>query len=352
MRASFIVPGSLETPTGGYRYDREVVIGLRARGHRIDLLTLGDGFPAPDPATLRMSYRMIGALPERAVVIDGLALGALPQIGRHLPPAAPLLALVHHPLALESGLTAKTATALRDSEREALTAARHVIVTSQATADLLIADYGVAQARVSVARPGVAEYPLAGGGDGKTVRLLAVGSVIARKGHDLLIDALAPLAALPWRLTIVGDDRRDTAAVAALSAAIARHSLQDRVILTGALSDEALAGCYHAADLFVLSSRYEGYGMVFSEALAHGLPIVAAAVGEAAALLPPGAGALVPPGDATAMSAALRPLLADHQNLAAAKTAARTARAALPRWSDCVSHFEEVLLRHQPARAA
>lgn len=349
MRLSFVIPGSLDTPTGGYRYDRQVVNGLRAAGQRVDLLTLGESFPQPDAPTLTASYRAFAGLPAAPVVVDGLALGALPEIGRHLPAHAPLIALVHHPLALESGLARQLADALRASERRALAAARHVVVTSPATADILVSDYGLSQDRLSVALPGVEEAPFASGGDGQTVQLLSVGSVIARKGHDLLVEALAPLVDLPWHLAIVGDATRDRPATEALQAAIQRHGLEARVTLAGALSDEDLATRYHGADLFVLASRYEGYGMVFSEALARGLPIVATAVGEAPTLLPPTAGKLVAPDDVAALTAALCPLIADKALRTAAAHAARNAR--LPRWADCVTVFSEVLRRYQLARA-
>lgn len=357
LRLGFVIPGSLDTPTGGYRYDRQVVAGLRGAGHRVDLLTLGESFPQPDAATLISSYRAIANLPAAPVVIDGLALGALPEIGRHLPAHAPLIALVHHPLALESGLAPELADALRASERQALAAARHVVVSSPATAGILVSDYGLSQDRISVAVPGVEDAPLAAGSakqsDGdRTVQLLSVGSVIFRKGHDLLVAALAPLADLSWHLTIVGDATRDKTAADALQAAIRRHGLEARVTLAGALSEDDLAARYHGADLFVLASRYEGYGMVFSEALAHGLPIVATAVGEAATLLPQAAGKLTPPEDAAAMTAALRPMIADPAARALAAKAAQEARARLPRWSDCVTIFTDLLRRYQPARAS
>lgn len=349
MRLSFVIPGSLDTPTGGYRYDRQMVTGLRAAGHTVDLLTLSESFPQPDGPTLAASYRAFAGLPAGPVVVDGLALGALPEIGRHLPAHAPLIALVHHPLALESGLAPQLAESLRVSERQALAAARQVIVNSPATADILVSDYGLSRDRLSVALPGVEEAPQAAGGDGHSVQLLSVGSVIARKGHDLLIEALAPLAGLSWHLVIVGDATRDRTAAEALQAAIRRHGFADRVTLTGAVSQDDLAARYHGADLFVLASRYEGYGMVFSEALAHGLPIVATAVGEAASLLPQAAGKLVAPQDVAALTAALHPFISDKAMRTAAAQAARNAR--LPRWADCVTVFSEVLRRYQPARA-
>ncbi|HEY4134898.1 MAG TPA: glycosyltransferase family 4 protein [Alphaproteobacteria bacterium] len=345
-----MTPGSLETATGGYRYDRRVVAELRAAGHAVDVLTLGESFPQPDPATLASAYQTLAALPAGPVVIDGLALGALPDVGRHLPAHAPLVALVHHPLALETGLTPERARQLRDSERQALAAARHVIVSSPPTAAILAADYGVATDRISVAPPGVDAAPVATGGDGRTVELLSVGSIIPRKGHDLLVEALGPLRDLPWRLTIVGD-ARDRPAADALDAAIRRHGLEDRIVLAGALSEADLAARYAAADLFVLASRYEGYGMVFSEALAHGLPLVVTAVGEAANLLPAGAGQAVAPDDTAALSAALRGMIADPAARAASAAAARAARDRLPRWSDCAATFIEVLSQLQATRA-
>ncbi|HEU0069922.1 MAG TPA: glycosyltransferase family 4 protein [Alphaproteobacteria bacterium] len=342
MKLTVVVPGSLETPTGGYRYDRQVVVGLRAAGHGVTVLTLGESYPQPDAATLQASYRALSRL-SGPVVIDGLALGAMPDIADHLPAHAPLIALVHHPLALESGLDPALAEKLRQSEREALAHARHVIVTSPPTGKILAADYGVPRERISVALPGVGEAPLAQGSGGQTIQLLSVGSVIARKGHDLLIEALAPLADLPWRLTIVGDATRDETAAQTLRTVINKSQLQDRVTLTGALSEEDLARCYHAADLFVLASHYEGYGMVFSEALAHGLPIVATAVGEAATLLPQTAGKLVAPGDTKGLSEALRGFIMDGDRRAAARRGAQAARDRLPRWADCVTVFEKVL---------
>jgi glycosyltransferase involved in cell wall biosynthesis len=238
---------------------------------------------------------------------------------------------VHHPLALESGLSAHEADAFRASERAALAMAALTIVTSAATARLLAADYGVAANCIVVALPGVdAVSPTAVRSEGAP-RLLAVGSVTPRKGYDLLIAALAPLSGLSWKLTIAGPCDRDPEAAQRLRADIVRFELTDRITLVGPVAPERLAELYRAADLFVLASRFEGYGMAFAEAVACGLPVIgttADAIPEATA----GAGILVPPDDVAALSEALRTLISDPLARARAAAASRAAATRLPTW--------------------
>src|SRR6185312_12246200 len=137
----------------------------------------------------------------------------------------------------------------------------------------------------------------------------AVGSVVPRKGYDTLVAALAPLAKLPWRLTIAGDRTRDPAAAERLDADIAEHRLSGQIEVVGALSDERLAELYAGSDLFVLASRFEGYGMAFAEALTHGLPVVGTTAGAIADTVPPNAGVLVEPNDVNALTRTLRMLI-------------------------------------------
>ena len=154
-RFAFAVPGDLATPTGGYAYDRRMMTELGDLGWRVDLLDLGEGFPWPDEATLAAARTRLLAMPAgRSIVVDGLALGVLPETASQLAGRNPLLALVHHPLALEWGLSVKQADALRASERAALAAVQGVVVTSAATAQLVASDYGVPAERITVARPG------------------------------------------------------------------------------------------------------------------------------------------------------------------------------------------------------
>jgi glycosyltransferase involved in cell wall biosynthesis len=306
---------------------------LRHIGWQIDVVDLGDGFPVPTAEQRDAARAALIALPEKMpIVIDGLAFGVLPEAAKALQIRNPLIALVHHPLALESGIAPEAADTLRASERTALACARRVIATSETTAHLLAAEFGVATEHLAVARPGSDPAPLAPGSTDGIVRLLAIGSVTPRKGYDVLIAALSTLADLSWRLTIAGDVTRDSAAAAALEQLIARHGLNDRIVMLGAVVPERLGALYCAADIFTLASRYEGYGMALADAVAHGLPVVATTAGAIPEAVPPDAGLLVAPDDVSALAGALRRLIADATERQHFATTARAAAAQLPTW--------------------
>lgn len=341
---AFAVPGDLATLTGGYAYDRRMIAELERLGWTIDLVNLGDGFPRPSQEQRQAARERLMAIPAgRPIVIDGLAYGVLPDVTSELSARHSLIALVHHPLALESGLSAAQAEELRVSERAALADARHVVVTSATTARLLAADYGVAADRIIVACPGSDPAPAAQGSNDGIVRLLAIGAVVPRKGFDVLVAALATLPDLRWHLTIAGDRRRDSQAAAQLDADIARHKLADRVAVLGAVPAERIAELYAGADLFVLASRFEGYGMVFSEAIAHGLPVIGTSAGAIPETVPAGAGVLVAPGDIPALATALRRAIDNPDERRRMATCARTAAQALPSWQQSAKLFARVL---------
>src|SRR5262245_49228885 len=204
-RFAFAVPGDLATPTGGYAYDRRMIAELERLGWRADVIDIGSGFPRPSADGRAIALARLAALPQDGcIVIDGLALGALPDEAAALARSHKLVALVHHPLALETGLSAADAERLRESERAALAAVRHVVVTGAVTARLLASDYGVPAERISIARPGTDPVEPSRGSHDGTLALLAVGALVPRKGYDVLLAALATLTHLPWRLTVAG----------------------------------------------------------------------------------------------------------------------------------------------------
>ena len=349
--AILMLPRELDAPTGGCRYDRQVVEGLRRLGWRCDVLVLDAGFPLPDAQALAAADAALSALSAGTIVIaDALAFGAMPEVAERHARRLRWVALVHHPLALETGLEAALARQLLSAERRALAAARRVVVTSDATADELVRLRMTGRAGVPavVIEPGCDVAPrkaLRRPGSGSGVRILCVASVTPRKGHAVLIEALAGLSDRAWELHNVGSLTLDAAVARAVQAAAAAHGLRRRVFWQGAADAEALPVWYASADLFVLPSLYEGYGMVVAEALAHGLAIVATRTGAAARLLADGAGVLVPPGDAKALRAALAGLLDDADARAAlGSRAAAAAPSRLPSWSASCARWQALLL--------
>lgn len=342
----FAIPGDIDAPTGGYGYDRRLLREWREAGIEASHLALPGSFPFPTETDLATTERLLAATPPgHALLIDGLAFGAFPEalavrLGDRL------IALVHHPLALETGHSPGTAEALRRSEARALRHVRAVAVTSTATQLILEAEFGVPADKIAVAIPGTDPAPRAKGSThGKTAHLLAVGSLIPRKGYSVLVEALARIADRRWTLTIVGSPDYAPATAAELRAGIARAGLSERIALTGAAGREALAQLYDEADLFVMSSLYEGYGMVLTEALARGLPIVTTLSGAGAEALPDGAALKVPPGDVAALAKALSRLIDAPAERRQRADAAWAAAGHLPLWSETARIVAEVCLR-------
>lgn len=350
-RAVFAIPGDLSTPTGGYRYDREVL--ARAATHGVDLhhLVLPASFPFPQPDDLlRTAGALVSTAPDEVLLIDGLAYGALPE-SICLSIKSPIVALVHHPLALENGLAPDVAERLRTTERTALGHARRVVVTSGVTAAILSRDYDVPEGRIIVAEPGTDPVPRACGSGSDTPLILAVGAVSARKGYEVLIEALAALGGETWRLVIAGATDRNPEAGARLRAAIARHGLDARITLAGAVADRELDALYASADVFVMPSLYEGYGMVLAEAMARGLPIVTTTGGAAAETVPEGAAIKVPPGDAAALARGISRLIGSPRLRRTLSDRAWEAGQSLPGWDDTCRIISSVI-RQAGDRAA
>ena len=343
----FAIPGDIEAPTGGYGYDRRLLRLLPSYGLDARHVALPASFPNPSEVDLATTERLLAATPADArLLIDGLAYGAMPadliqRLDRRI------IALIHHPLAFESGTPQARREALLASERAALALARRVVVTSEATRRTLIADYGVAEKSIVVAEPGTDPAARATG-TGMPMQLLAVGAVSPRKGYDVLVTALEHLADLPWRLVITGADDRSPETTRKIRDAIAASGLADRIDLRGAADVATLERLYAEADVFVMPSLFEGYGMVLGEAMARGLPIVCTTGGAAAETVPDDAALKVPPGDPAALAGALRTVLTDTQKRARMADASWAGSEGLPRWADTARIIADVLRKVAP----
>ncbi|MEX0449603.1 glycosyltransferase family 4 protein [Spiribacter sp. 221] len=345
----FLVPGALDRPTGGSRYDREIVEGLRGRGLSVAVSELPGRFPDADGAARTAVDGALAALPDgTTVVVDGLVLGGLPEIFSHHTRRLRLHALIHHPLADESGIDPVLARRMLERETRAVAQARCVITTSGFTASRL-RELGIHRGATEVIEPGCSPRPLAtGSGDG-TPTLLCVAALSPRKAQHVLLDALSRITDRRWRCRLAGPAGLNPAYAAALSAQRDALGLASRVALEGTLDAAGLDAAYQGADLFVLPSRYEGYGMVINEAMAYGLPVVTTTGGALARTLPRDAGLAVPPDDTAALARALQRLLDDHALRQSLAEGARRARDRLTGWAPGIQRFMTLLDRDNNA---
>jgi glycosyltransferase involved in cell wall biosynthesis len=334
----FVVPEGLDDParsSGGNAYDRRVCRGLAALGWAVHEHPVPGAWPRPGAAGHGALERAVRQIPDGAVVlIDGLIASAAPEA--LVPQARRLrqIVLVHMPLGHRP--PDGEAGAVRARERAVLSAAAAIVTTSAWSRRRLAELYALAADRVHVAEPGVDAAGLAPGstaGDS----LLCVAAVAPDKGHDVLLDALAMAADLSWTCACVGSLDREPAFADGVRRRARDGGLGDRMRFTGPRTGPELDRAYAAADLLVLASHAETYGMVVTEALARGLPVIAAEVGGVTEALGHGddgtrPGMLVPPGDAAALSAALRAWLTNAELRGRLRRAARQRRASLRGW--------------------
>lgn len=354
----FVMPGGVDdatAPSGGNAYDRRLCLDLPGFGWQVTRHTVDGAWPRPGATGRDRLARTLRELPDGSVVLlDGLVACGVPEIVVPEAERLRLAVLVHLPLGDETGLDPSVAADLDARERAVLRAVPAVIATSDWAVRRLVAHHGLAPQRVHVAAPGADIAPLAAGTDGVS-RLLCVAAVTPRKGQHRLVEALAAVRDLPWSCVCVGGLGHDPEYVARLRALIERHGLTGRLHLAGPRSGADLDASYAAADLMVLTSYAETYGMAVTEALARGIPVLATDVGglpEALGRAPDGGmpGILVPPEDPAALAAELRGWFGEADVRRRLKAAARGRRAALDGWATTARSLAGVLQRLPDAR--
>jgi glycosyltransferase involved in cell wall biosynthesis len=340
--AAFAIPGDIAQLTGGFLYERHLLEALRRSGRAVTHVQLPAGFPDASAEEAAEARGTLTALPAQTpVILDGLVFGSIePTTLKAM--RAPIIAMLHHPLGLETGLSAARARHLLAREAENLTLAAHVVVPSPHTAQILQTEFGVDPSRISIALPGFERPAAVATPRRRPPLILSVGLLAARKGHDVLLQALAQITDLDWQAEIVGK-AHDPAIASALSAQRDALGLDERVRFSGVLARPDLDQRYRAAHMFALATRYEGYGMVFGEAMLHGLPIVTCHTGAVPDTVPEGAGLLVPTDAPEAFAQALRSVLSDPAQHRAMSHASAAAGARLPTWDDTAAVMGRVL---------
>jgi glycosyltransferase involved in cell wall biosynthesis len=345
LSAAFVVPGRLDTPTGGSIYDKRIIEGLRARGWSIQVIELEGDFPAPSPGAALAANVALSSLQDNTIVIaDGLVFGAIPDVVLVHKPRLRFVPIVHLPLALDIGLDDESARRLERSERQALMASSAVVVTGSSTRDVL-AGYGVPRELIAVVPPGTDTAAIAHGSVVPIVEVLCVATLSPGKGHEILLRALAAAPVENWHLTCAGSLTRHPATVAAVQERMRTLGIEHQVVLTGELHGEALDAVYSRADVFALATLRETYGMAVAEALARGLPVVSTRTGAIPELVGSDAGLLAVPGDQESFTREIAAILGDVDLRRRLATGARVRRDHLPAWSTAVDAVAALLQR-------
>jgi glycosyltransferase involved in cell wall biosynthesis len=338
MRIALLVPAPFDTVSGGYIYDRRLVAGLRALGHAVQVIELPGHHPLPDDAATEGARAALGAVPEDArIVVDGLGLPSFAPFAEALV-RRHAVGLIHHPTAQEHGTPGPVRDALRAIEAELFPRLARLVATSPLTARRLPDDFGADPARIGVVEPGTDPAPRSPGSGGDGCAILSLATLIPRKGHDVLIRALATLPDLDWSLTVAGG-ARDAVYAQGLAALAEQLGVAQRVSFPGEVVAEEVEALWAGADIFALASHWEGYGMAVAEALARGLPVAVTAGGALAELVPVAAGVVSPPGDVVSLGKALRRVIFDAGLRAEMAEAAWAAGQKLPRWEDRATAF-------------
>lgn len=336
----FAIPGDMHRRTGGFIYEARLLKELKKLGVDIKHVQLPTGFPEPSDEEMRETIATLASLPPNSqLILDGLVFGSIDPKGLD-EVSATIVAMLHHPLGLETGLSAERAAFLLKNEEAALERADHVLVTSPHTEQVYREQFGVAADRITIAPPGF-DRPLKAVSKG-VPHILTIGLLAERKGHDVLLNALGLIKDLDWKSSIVGAAHNADFA-ARLMQLRSKLQLEERVRFAGEVDDEELASLFRSASIFALATRYEGYGMVFGEAMLHGLPIVTCATGAVPDTVGD-AGILVPADDASAFASSLRSLLENSNLRTKLAMRASTLGEVLPRWKDTATIAENVLI--------
>lgn len=338
--AVFAIPGDKDRRTGGFIYEATVLRFLNKIDCRTEHLQLPGTFPNPTQDDMAVALNALRAVPEkRPIILDGLVFGSIDPEGL-AQVSAPIIAMIHHPLGLETGLPTERAEFLLKNEAAALRHAAHIVVPSPETVRVLVDQFDANPDLITIAPPGF-ERPSVCKQSVHPPLILSVGLLAHRKGHDTLLSALATLKDLEWQAVIVGKEHDENTAIELYSQAKAL-GLIERVTFTGELDQAPLNDLFNSATLFALATRYEGYGMVLSEAMMFGLPIVSCDVGAVPETVGE-AGILLPPEDALAFGATLRLLLKDQRTRARLGKLSDLKSQSLPTWRETAGTFACVI---------
>lgn len=346
LKLHFLVPGSIKNRTGGTIYDRRIIEGLEKLGINVKLHEVSGNFPYPDVEEVDSLSSLLEKIPDNSLaIIDGLILGVIPKIIKPHSGRLKIIALIHHPLCDETGFDDRERIRLLERESRSLKSVSSIMVTSIFTSERMRELELVEENhRITVVEPGADPSPLSPEHvPGETLKLISIGAVTKRKSHQDLLSALSTLKELDWNLICMGSLDQDREYAEETLKMVEKSGLSDRVIFTGEVSEQKLKDIIQNAHLLVHPSRYEGYGMVITEAISRGIPVLSSSGGALKFTLPEGAGILHEPGNVQSLNKALSSILKDEVLYSIIRKGAERAREEIRTWDQAAAEFKIAL---------
>ena len=309
MNVHFLIPGDIETLTGGYVYNKIIIEGLRKLDYKVSIYQLPVDFPFPSDKTLEECNQILTKIPFREpILIDSLAFGPLNKIIAENFGRNPIIPIIHLPLSYNPKYSEETKKHLKEQERNAFEYSPSIIAVSEFTKQLIV-EYGINPEKIRVITPGVFKVPRKINYPHLPKKLLCVGSYLPAKGQLLLVQVLAEIKDKDWTLTMHGIQYFDPEYVQLIENFIVNSNLGERIFMKKQVSGNELIEVYLQADLFILPSLFENFSMALSGALTHGLPVITTNAGGISFSVPENMGLFVTPGNKSELIIAINELL-------------------------------------------
>lgn len=344
MRIHFLIPGDPDTLTGCKIYNKRIIEGLRGKGHDVKLYRLADDFPFPDEESVNYCLQVVRTIPpNEPVLIDGTAFGPLLAVIREVIGKNPIIGLIHLPLSVDPNFSAYQRTMLTSAELEAFRLATKFITSSSYTADVL-QNLGIDQNKIFTIIPGLDKVPQKKKYANVPTKFLSIANMCRSNDHAVLVRALAALRDKNWVLHCYGSLDQDREYVSDFQALIRKNKLQDKILVHGTISGKELSDAFLDTDLFVHPSDFETYGMALTEALAHGIPVVASTGGGIGRTVPSRMGQFFKPGDSYGLESILEELLENAEVYQKLCANAATYKESAQYWETSINLFEKAIL--------
>jgi len=343
MTIHFLIPGDINTLTGGYVYDKNIIEGLIKSGYTVNVHQLSNDFPFPSEENLKKCEAIYKSIPNgNPVFIDSLAFGPIHNILLMYQNKNPVIAIIHLPLTKNPNFSRAEREQFFLPEQNALKLANKIVAVSEFTKQIII-DYGIETSKIEVITPGVFKMPKKQSYPDNPEKILCVGSYLPGKGQLLLVRALAKLKHLCWTLNMFGIQNFDLPYVQKIQTEIIAEHLDERIFINPPISGDKLTKAYLNADLFILPSFFENFSMALNDALNYGIPVITTDGGGIPLSVPKNMGIIIPKGNETDLKQTIENVLTDsllYKNLC---NAASDYYKSANTWENSINLFQSLL---------